>query len=498
MQYAIIAAGEGSRLKSEGIESPKPLVQVDGEKLIDRLLRVFMQNGATDIVVICNEQMTDVAEHLKTLQRDGLNGMKLPLRFVVKDTPSSMHSFYELSEELSGKGEETLDKFILTTVDSIFDERRFAEYVRAFEASDADGMMAVTDYIEDEKPLYVQTDSADAITAFLDHDKEKSCQYISAGIYGLRPSAIGVLRKCMAEGKSRMRNFQRALIENGLHLKAFPLGMVFDIDHASDIVRANEVLGARKKSERHEVVGIYRACKYSPNKVDADKEILDAALRKLGREYIAVTEEEVVEGGLPDAVLYLSMARSGKVLDALRRADAKLLNSAEGIRKCCTRTWQETQTAGACPKWVKRADESAQKADDVVLCCTEEEYEKVTARFRQNNIPWVEQPHYEGDLVKFYAVSGTDFFHWSYPRETGQTKFGLEKENAELHRYAFEVKALQTAAEQIARRVGVKVYGGDAVVQRDGTVKIIDFNDWPSFAPCKDDAAAAIAAICKI
>ena len=52
MKYAIIAAGEGSRLAQEGIEAPKPLVVVNGEKLIDRLLRIFTENAAEAIVVI--------------------------------------------------------------------------------------------------------------------------------------------------------------------------------------------------------------------------------------------------------------------------------------------------------------------------------------------------------------------------------------------------------------------------------------------------------------
>ena len=32
--------------------------------LIDRLIRVFCNNNATEIVVVCNEEMTDVATHL--------------------------------------------------------------------------------------------------------------------------------------------------------------------------------------------------------------------------------------------------------------------------------------------------------------------------------------------------------------------------------------------------------------------------------------------------
>ena len=38
MKFAVIAAGEGSRLSNEGVEVPKPLVRVCGEPLIDRLL----------------------------------------------------------------------------------------------------------------------------------------------------------------------------------------------------------------------------------------------------------------------------------------------------------------------------------------------------------------------------------------------------------------------------------------------------------------------------
>ena len=38
------------------------------------------------------------------------------------------------------------------------------------------------------------------------------------------------------------------------------------------------------------------------------------------------------------------------------------------------------------------------------------------------------------------------------------------------------------------------LYGGDAVVSSEGDIRIIDFNDWPSFSACRDDAAKAIAA----
>ncbi|MBP5569878.1 MAG: NTP transferase domain-containing protein [Prevotella sp.] len=233
MKYAIIAAGEGSRLAAEGITVPKPLVEVNGEHLIDRLIRIFMQNDAEEIVVICNDMTTLVASHLVQLQRDGLKGRPVPLRFVVKSTPSSMHSFFEISKFLSE------GPFVMTTVDTIFREDEFADFVASFRQSGVQ-TFPVTDFIDDEKPLYVGTDEAMNITGFF--DENNNYRYISAGIYGLLPAALDTLRGCMERGESRMRNFQRALITDGLKIKAFPLSKVLDIDHAGDILKAEQFL----------------------------------------------------------------------------------------------------------------------------------------------------------------------------------------------------------------------------------------------------------------
>lgn len=273
MRYAIIAAGEGSRLAQEGILAPKPLVKIHGEHLIDRLIRIFTMNEAEEIVVICNDLTTEVSEHLRRLQNAGeLCGNPLPpLRFVVKTTPSSMHSFYELSQLLA----ENDKPFVLTTVDTIFREAEFKDYICAFKqmlAEGEDGLMGVTAFIDDEKPLYVGCEGAEVrgcggaevrrceeqfprITGFFDTLEELDTQHstaqtspqlggmrgaplISAGIYGLTPRAFRTLNDCIGRGESRMRNFQRALVRDGLRLRAYPFQKVLDIDHASDIQKA--------------------------------------------------------------------------------------------------------------------------------------------------------------------------------------------------------------------------------------------------------------------
>ena len=239
MKFAILAAGEGSRLAQEGVERPKPLVKIQGEAMIDRLIRIFNQCGATDIYIITNNLTPLTQNHLRQLQETDPK-----IHLIVKTTPSSMHSFYELRQVMGQQMEEqpTNDgKFCLTTVDTIFREDEFRQYIHAWQQSEEDGMMAVTDYIDDEKPLYISTDNELTITGFLDKEPQR---FISGGIYGLNETSFPVIDKCISEGQSRMRNFQRQLVKDGLHLKAYPFSKILDVDHASDIEKAEEFLSS--------------------------------------------------------------------------------------------------------------------------------------------------------------------------------------------------------------------------------------------------------------
>lgn len=230
MKFAIIAAGEGSRLAQEGVKCPKPLIEIQGVPIIERLVHIFLRNNASSVSIIINNRQPQTLALLQKMQSN------LPLNIVVKETPSSMHSMHALMPHLQGD-----EKFCLTTVDTLFHEEEFTRFIKAFEESTTDGMMAVTGYIDDEKPLYIDTDDELNITAFCD-TRSKGNRYISGGIYGLTPKALLTLQRCIDEGVYRMRNFQRALIADGLSLKAYPFGKIIDIDHAGDIVKAEEFL----------------------------------------------------------------------------------------------------------------------------------------------------------------------------------------------------------------------------------------------------------------
>ena len=514
MKFAIIAAGDGSRLAQEGITEPKPLVKVRGERLIDRLIRIFMENNATEIVVICNEQMSDVAIHLKMIQDEGLNGLPIPLRFVVKSTPSSMHSFFELRDFLRD------DPFILTTVDTIFDEREFHDYVLSFQdkiAQGIDALMGVTDYIDDEKPLYVGVDNVMRINGYYDNAQVDS-HFISAGIYGLTAPSLDILEACIEKGESRMRNFQRALVAASLRIEAYLLTKVFDIDHIEDIRKADEGVNNLSSCCKGKTLLIQRAACYSPNSEEKDLAILQEICSLL-EDATIISEDDFINRfntynwsvsseSVDSANFYcqiISMARSTKALECLEQLelrDIQVLNPSAGVWACQRSNIDKVMRENHLPLppdkgddgyWVKRADTAAQSKEDVCFCHDWSEVEKIKSTFMQRGITdVVTQAHVKGDVVKFYGVEGTGFFRYYYSGADTETKFGAEERNGKPRYYSFSSSNLQADAEQLACLLQTPIYGGDAIVREDGSYVIIDFNDFPSFSRCREEAAKAI------
>lgn len=227
MKYALIAAGQGSRLVSEGVRVPKPLVKVGGMPLLARLFDAFIRNDAESVCIIINEEMQEVREFLHR------TSLPIPLEMVVKSTPDSFRSFCELAPYLQGA-----EKFCLTTVDPICVPAEFDAYIHAFVNDDAcDALMAVTDYIDDERPLYVRTDGQLRVTGYA-NEAYPGARYVSGGIYCMNRQVLALLPDAIKAGVCRMRGFQQYLVDAGLRVQAYPFSKIIDIDHAEDIRKA--------------------------------------------------------------------------------------------------------------------------------------------------------------------------------------------------------------------------------------------------------------------
>lgn len=542
IHYALIAAGEGSRLREEGVSVPKPLVRIQGQPMIGRLIRIFVQNGARSISVICNEQMSEVQEYLEALkQSDALHATSedgeeyiCPLNIVVQTTPSSMHSLAALQEVIP------TGKFCLTTVDTIFREAEFTEFIRSFaemEESEGDGLFAVTPFVDDEKPLWVATRSE--IVGFFDRKEQMPMDaehMVSGGIYCMNTqTAFPVLQACLEQGQSRMRNFQRALIAAGLRLKAYVFPQIMDIDHATDIAKAESWLSANDKTDvRPKFLFIARAKSYSPNNEAKDAAILHAVTDRLEQQGYKVdicSESEWDQMDVKKASAayrqVIHMARGMRSLMRLERVTIPVLNAPSAVRTVAKsreltlslleqagvpvpRWWAyepeedemflcEPSLQRLLPGWVKAMREDGARPDDVTFVQTPLEADTCILRLASENVPDIVVTHHvEGELVKCYVVlSGGDsqprLLRWFRPQASGYTKFGVaESHNMALEQLVIDESSLSVLATRIGAALGLQIFGFDVIVRPDNELSVIDVNDWPSFSICQQEAAEAI------
>jgi glutathione synthase/RimK-type ligase-like ATP-grasp enzyme len=253
---------------------------------------------------------------------------------------------------------------------------------------------------------------------------------------------------------------------------------------------------------------IKRETQYSPNHVMNDFLILKQTsdeLFKFGAN-VKFYDESALSTDLIEEPFIFSMVQGPTGIETLREIEKDKcfsINSADSVYNCYRFNMVTKLPEGDIPFarsiiidtdkncdkelenftkkfWVKRGDAHAIHKEDVTLVYNKEETKNIIKEFHNRGIKQaILQEHLYGDTVKFYSVLGQDFFHWYYLNGDNHTPFDTNK--------------LQELAISSAEILGLYVYGGDAIITPEAEIIIIDINDWPSFAPVKDEAAFKIA-----
>ncbi|MCD8268102.1 MAG: hypothetical protein LUD46_06310 [Parabacteroides sp.] len=271
------------------------------------------------------------------------------------------------------------------------------------------------------------------------------------------------------------------------------------------------------------IAGIRRENQFSPNHVCNDAAIFALTaqhLRKLGCEVNEYIESDLIIRKFEETAIF-NMVRDWKSIHKLQQMEDEgytIINSGYGIENCTrekmTRLLMSNnishpaslilptdedpaaalEKAGFYDCWIKRGDSHAIHREDVTYVRNPEEAYTILKEYAIRGIKTaVINEHLVGDLVKFYGVTGTDFFYWFYPSNKHHSKFGLEQINGTAKGIPFDESKLQQLCNRAAEVLNIHIYGGDCIVSEDGLTRLIDFNDWPSFAPCREDAAPHIA-----
>jgi NDP-sugar pyrophosphorylase family protein len=218
---AIIAAGKGSRLK--GLRVPKPMVEVAGVPLIQHVLRNFEAAGIASAAIIFNAKEEGCAAFVR--ERFGT----LVPRVIVKNTRSSLASFREiLAAAPQGR-------LLVSTVDAFCPREDFLRFVRQAAKAPSDAtVLAVTGFVDDEKPLWVSTTRKGRVTSV----GGASGDAVTAGIYVI-PERVRRMR--IPESLERLRDFLAWLCKSGETMQAIEIPKVVDVDRPEDIEIAEEL-----------------------------------------------------------------------------------------------------------------------------------------------------------------------------------------------------------------------------------------------------------------
>ena len=229
----IIAAGEGSRLKRDGLRMPKPMVPVAGVPLIERVVSNYVKVGITQLWIIFNEDDRECATFVQE------RFPNLDIRCIVKTTRSSYESFWEVGSR-SGAG-----LILMSTVDWICPEPAFRRFVdQARRCRQASVVLAVTPFVADEKPLWVTLDPSGCVTGV----GGSSGDVVTAGLYLASGSVFAQAPHPSTLG--RLRDFLTWVVDRGVPVHGVVIDQVIDVDRAEDLHLAETLVQERVEGLR--------------------------------------------------------------------------------------------------------------------------------------------------------------------------------------------------------------------------------------------------------
>jgi NDP-sugar pyrophosphorylase family protein len=222
------------------------LVPVGGRPLVDWVLAEFARAGVSDLVAIVNERATDVRDHVE-------RNSPLPVRWLIETTPSSMHSFLRVLETLASDGDQ--GPFLISTVDTIAPAGTFGDFASQARRAPFDLVLALTTFIDDERPLRVRIAEPSgpstplragpaAVTGIGDGP------FATAGYYLVNPSILREADLARRRGFGALRVFLTHLFDNGYRLGGVPMADSVDVDRPADIAAAELLLAGLTPATR--------------------------------------------------------------------------------------------------------------------------------------------------------------------------------------------------------------------------------------------------------
>lgn len=228
MHGLILAGGDGSRLLASGIATAKALVEIDGRLQVHRLIEGLSHSGCATITCAIREDLAD--DLARVIENPAI-------RIVPVREPTSLHTLDAALRTIPD------GDVLCAMVDTVMplSDWDMASRRAAAALGNADAVVVVTPFVEDEKPLWVEVDADGRVRAFGVRGEHA---LVTGGVYWFRPRARAAATAAVAAGVERMRGFLGSLLERGMTVDAVEVAKIVDVDTSADLLAAIQLLGA--------------------------------------------------------------------------------------------------------------------------------------------------------------------------------------------------------------------------------------------------------------
>ena len=223
LRLGILGAGLGSRMKSEA--HTKPLAKLAGKTLLEHLISRFENTGISDIHCALREEL---------LTPNDKKQLPLGPHYLFVNTESSLHTLGALVDSMG-----TQSPVLFSMADTVLRQSDLQAFV-SFCGQLGPGECAIlaTPHVDDESPLWVHSSPQGLATKF----GLPASNLVTSGMYFLQPQAMEIAKQKISEGTQKMRNFLAHLAEQNIAIKTFVVAKTLDVDHPSDLEKAEEFL----------------------------------------------------------------------------------------------------------------------------------------------------------------------------------------------------------------------------------------------------------------
>jgi dTDP-glucose pyrophosphorylase len=173
MQAVILAAGKGSRLEPLTLETPKPMLLINGKPMLQIVLERFKEIDVSEVVIIVHH----LKEKIISYFGDEFKGIKI--KYVEQVEMKGTADALTYAERYI-----TEDKFLCIAVDSLFEKDLLQRIIK----HDADGVFTVTK-VEDPKRYGVLMIDGKRVITVVEKSNNPPSNLANLSVY-LFPSSI--------------------------------------------------------------------------------------------------------------------------------------------------------------------------------------------------------------------------------------------------------------------------------------------------------------------